>query len=115
MLVRDFLLQTPVPQAVYTIWAITLAIVVLVIVPLAIYLLHRTYTAARGIERYFAEMAEAGVGVAENTNHVKALEATIVIATKILSVAGNINAHSDTVKTTLAGRAAALNGRAERS
>ena len=104
------LFQAPVPQAVYTIWAITLAIVVLVIVPLAIYLLHRTYTAARSIERYFAEMAVAGVGAAENTSHVKALEQTIEIATKILSVAGNINSHSDTVKTTLAGRAANLNG-----
>ena len=104
-----FLQAAPVPQAVYTIWAVTLAIVVLVIVPLAIYLLHRTYTAARSIERYFAEMAAAGVGVAENTSHVKALEETIAIATKILGVAGNINAHTDTVKVTLAGRAANAN------
>lgn len=101
---------TPVPQAVYTIWAVTLAIVVLVIVPLIIYLLHRTYTAARSIERYFAEMAAAGVGVAENTSHVKALEQTIAVATRILSVAGNINAHSDTIKVTLANRATARNG-----
>ena len=104
------LLQAPVPQAVYTIWAITLAIVVVVIVPLAIYLLHRTYMAARSIEQYFAEMAEAGVGIAQNTGHVKALETTIEIATKLLAVAGNIDTHSDTVKTTLAGRAANLNG-----
>jgi hypothetical protein len=102
----NLLLQAAAPQAVYTIWAITLAIVTLVIVPLAIFLLHRTYRAARNIERYFAEMAEAGVGVAENTSHIQALEQTIAVATKILTVAGNINAHSRTVQTTLAGRAA---------
>ena len=110
LFLTSLLQQAGVPQAVYTIWAITLAIVVLVIVPLAIYLLHRTLTAARSIERYFAEMAEAGVGIAANTSHVKALEDTISIATKILSVAGNIDSHSDTIKTTLAGRAASLNG-----
>ncbi|MEM7130142.1 MAG: hypothetical protein AAF702_27675 [Chloroflexota bacterium] len=110
LIVGNILQQPTVPQAVYTIWAITLAIVVLVIVPLAIYLLHRTYAAARSIERYFAEMAEAGVGIAENTSHVQALEDTIAIATKILGVAGNINSHSDTIKVTLAGRAANLNG-----
>ena len=110
LLLTSILQQAEVPQAVYTIWSVTLAIVVFVIVPLAIYLLHRTYKAARSIERYFAEMAEAGVGIAENTSHIKALEETIAVATKILGVAGNINAHSDTIKVTLAGRAANLNG-----
>ena len=104
-------LQVTVPSAVYTIWAITLAVVLLLIVPLAIYLLHRTYRAARSIERYFAEMAEAGAGIADNTHHVQALEETTAIAGKILTVAGNINAHSESIKSTLAGRATPRNGR----
>lgn len=113
-LVLKLILQVPVPQAVYTIWLITLLVIVVVIVPLAVYLLHRTYRAARSIERYFAEMAEAGAGVAENTRHVDALEQTIEIATKIVSVAGNINMHSGTIKTTLAGRAGPHNENGKR-
>ena len=102
--------EVVVPQAVYVIWAILLAISVLVVLPLVVYLLHRTLRAAQSIERYFAEMATAGVGIAENTSHVKALEDTIAVATTILSVAGNINDHSETIKRTLAGRASG-NGR----
>lgn len=102
--------EVVVPQAVYIIWTITLAIVILVIVPLAVYLLHRTYKAARSIERYFAEMAAAGVGIAENTSHIKALEDTIQVATTILSVAGNINSHAVTIKDTLAGRVNGITG-----
>lgn len=101
-----------VPQAVYIIWALLLAFVIVVIVPLTVFLLYRTLRAARAIERYFAEMATAGVGIAGNTSHIKALENTIQVATTILSVAGNINSHSETIKTTLAARASrtAANG-----
>jgi hypothetical protein len=65
-------------------------------------LVHRR---AVSIDRYFAEMAEAGVSIAENTSHIKALKDTIQVATTILSVAGNINNHSATIKDTLATRA----------
>jgi len=95
-----------VPQAVYTIWSILLLVAVVVVLPLVVYLLHRALTAARNIERYFAEMASAGVGIAENTGHIAALESTIAVAGRILSLAGNINDHSSTIKVTLAGRAA---------
>ena len=105
MVIATILQGIAVPQAVYVIWALLLAVAVFVVLPLVVYLLHRTLTAARSIERYFGEMLEAGVGIAENTSHVKALEDTIQVATTILSVAGNINQHSDTIKTTLAGRA----------
>ena len=99
-----------IPQAVYVIWAIVLAVAILIILPVATYLLHRTYLAARSIERYFADMATAGVGIAENTGHIKALEDTIAVATTILSVAGNINEHSNTIKTSLASRASRASG-----
>lgn len=94
-----------VPQAVYIIWALLLAVVILFVTPVTIFLLYRVHRIARAIERYFAEMAEAGVGIAENTSHIKALEDTIQVATTILSVAGNINNHSATIKDTLASRA----------
>lgn len=94
-----------VPQGVYIIWAILLIVAVFIVLPLVVFLLHRTWLAARSIERYFAEMAAAGVGIAENTSHIKALEDTIAVATTILGVAGNINDHTNTIMTTLAARA----------
>lgn len=94
-----------VPQAVYIIWAILLIVAVFVVLPVVVFLLHRTWLAARSIERYFAEMTTAGVGIAENTSHIKALEDTISVATAILGVAGTINNHTNTIKTTLAARA----------
>lgn len=96
-----------VPTAVYLIWIVTLAVAVLIVLPVTVYLLHRTLTAAQSIERYFAEMREAGVGIAENTSHVSALDDTIAVATEILSTAGEIESHAATIKKTLAGRASA--------
>jgi hypothetical protein len=94
-------------QTVLTLWTILLAITLLVIVPLVIYLLHRTWRAARGIERYFAEMATAGVGIAGNTEHIKALESTISVAGGILATAGGINTKAEIIKKTLLARAGA--------
>jgi len=94
-----------VPTAVYIIWAITLASAVLVILPLAVYLLQRTLNAARSIERYFAEMRDAGVGIAQNTSHIKALDDTIGVATQILQTAGSIKEHTGTIGTALTNRA----------
>jgi hypothetical protein len=94
-----------VPIAVYVIWIITLVIAVLIILPLTVYLLHRTLTAARNIERYLAEMRDAGVGVAKNTQHIKALDDTITVATQMLSVGESIKAHTETIGSTLKARA----------
>lgn len=93
-----------VPNAVYTIWIIVLVLAVFVILPLAVYLLQRTLNAARSIEQYFAEMRDAGVGIAQNTSHISALDETISVATQILETAGSIDDHAETIKTTLAGR-----------
>lgn len=99
-----------VPQAVYIIWALLLAVVIVVVLPLAVFLLYRTLRMARFIERYFAEMVEPGIGIVQNTSHIKALEDTIRVATTILSVGGNINTHTETIKTTLAARASQTSG-----
>ena len=101
-----------VPAIVYWIWGLTLAIAVLVILPATVYLLQRTLNAARSIERYFADMRDAGAGIAGNTAHVKDLDTTIAVATQILGVAGAINEHAATIETTLAARAAETGERA---
>ncbi len=92
------------PPAVFVLWTILLIVAVLLL-PLIIALLHRTWKAARSIERYFAEMLTAGGGIAGNTDHIKALNDTISVATGILSTAGDINQHAETIKTTLGTRA----------
>ncbi len=98
-----------VPTVVYVIWALTLAIAVLVVLPLTVYLLHRTLTAARSIERYFGEMRDAGVGIANNTRHIAALDDTIAVATQILGVAGAIDEHAATIETVMSARASSRN------
>lgn len=96
------------PQVVYTLWAVLLIVTVLLL-PYIVSLLHRTWKASRSIERYFKEMLEAGLGIAGNTEHTKALHDTISVASGMLEVAGKINEHAETIKDTLAARAAERN------
>lgn len=76
---------------VLTLWWITLGITVLVVVPLAIHLLHRTFEAARMIQRYTAETLAAGLGIAGNTAPAgEALDATIAAAVPIVERMGRL-------------------------
>ncbi len=75
-----------------TIWGVTLLIVAVVIVPLAVSLLHRALTAAHSIERYMADMLEAGKGIAGNTAAIPALDATLSTASAMAPVAQDIAA-----------------------
>ncbi|MEO5673771.1 MAG: hypothetical protein ABIQ74_03925 [Chitinophagales bacterium] len=96
------------PQVVYILWFIVLA-VALVLFPFIVRLLHKTFVAARNIERYLKEMKEAGLGIAGNTGHITALNSTIEVATGILGSAGKINSNAETIEVTLADRAAKFN------
>lgn len=96
---------TSLPSAVFIIWGVTLAIAVLVILPLAIYLLQRTLNAARNIQTYLLQMRDAGVGIASNTSNIPALDDTIKVASKILETAGSMEKNTGIIKTTLVGRA----------
>jgi hypothetical protein len=79
-----------IPDAVYVIWWIGLVLTLVVFVPLAVYSLHRTWQSARSIQRYAAETLQAAAGIARNTANVKALDATIGVATEMLGGAGAI-------------------------
>lgn len=96
------------PGIVYTLWIIVLA-VALLLFPFIVRLLHKTLIAAKNIERYLREMKEAGLGIAANTGHITALDSTIGVATDILGSAGKINSNAETIKVTLADRAAKFN------
>ena len=93
------------PNAVYTIWWIGLLVTLVVFVPLAVYLLHRTWRAARSIQWYAAEALTAAAGIAGNTKYVPALDDTIGVASQMLGVAGGIVSKLDTGATVLAERA----------
>ena len=94
-----------IPIAVYVIWWATLIVAVVVVLPLAVYLLHRTLRAARQIERYAARSLEAGLGIARNTENIAALEGTISTATGILQTARAIEEHTGTIEEVLSFRA----------
>lgn len=100
------------PWAVYAIWWTMLLVVVIVIVPLAIGLLHRTLRAALSIRRYFAEMLTAGVGIAENTSSIPALKDTITVGVGMVETAGRLKEHSGTIAQVLAARAQEARGQA---
>lgn len=87
-----------IPMAVYVIWWATLIIAVVVVLPLAVYLLHRTLTTARQIERYAARALDAGVGIAGNTENIGALEGTISTATEILETARSIEQRTGAIE-----------------
>ena len=89
----------------YTLWWIGLIVTLVVFVPLAVYLLHRTWRAARAIQIYAREALVAAGGIAGNTQHISALDTTIQVATAILDTAGAVEKKLGTVATVLAQRA----------
>ena len=93
------------PTAVYTIWWIGLIVTLVVFVPASVYLLHRTWIAARSIQRYAAEALTAAAGIAGNTKYIPALNDTITVAGSMLGAAGGIVTKLDTAATVLAQRA----------
>lgn len=93
------------PDAVYTIWWVGLILTYVVFIPLSVYLLHRTWRAARSIQRYAADTLTAAAGVAGNTQHIPALDATITTATRILGTAGTVERKLATIADVLAQRA----------
>lgn len=93
------------PQTVYVLWWIGLAATLLLFAPLSVFLLHRTWIAARSINRYAAEALTAAAGIARNTQHIPALDATIAVGGAMAGVAGQIAAKLDTAATVLAQRA----------
>jgi len=90
-----------VSDAVYTIWWAGLIVTLVVFVPLAVYLLHRTWRSARSIQRYAAEALQAAGGIARNTSKIAALDATIAVAGDMLVAAGAVERKLDTVATVL--------------
>lgn len=90
-----------IPDAVYTIWWVGLILTLGVLVPLAVYSLHRTWRSARSIQRYAAEALQAAAGIERNTRNVDALDDTISTASDMLGVAGGVERKLDAVASVL--------------
>jgi hypothetical protein len=90
--------------AVYVIWEVMLAVAIVVVLPAALYLLHRLWRAARSIERYTAEALDAGLGIARNTAAISALDPTVGLGGELGAIAGSIRRHSAAIEKTLADR-----------
>ncbi|MBA3883898.1 MAG: hypothetical protein H0X73_14620 [Chthoniobacterales bacterium] len=84
-------------NAAYWIWGTTLAIVTFVVVPLALHLLHKTLKAAMSIERYARESLTAGVGIANNTAAIPALEATLATAGSLIEATKLLKERADDI------------------
>lgn len=102
------------PAAVIALWWVALGLTVLVIVPLAVYLLHRTWRAARNIRRYTAEALEAGAGIADNAAAIGALEETVERAGPLVEKAGVLAEAGDELAGVLSRRAGQAGGGRER-
>ena len=92
------------PSAVFVLWWIGLLVTLLIFVPLSVTLLHRTWLAARSIQRYAGEALTAAAGIAGHTKYIPALDDTITVAGSMLSAAGGIVPKLDTAATVLAQR-----------
>lgn len=89
---------------VLALWWTVLAVALLVVVPLAVYLLHRTWRAARMIERYTADTLAAARGVAEHTASIPALDRTVEAAGPLKERTGRLVAASERLGETLSSR-----------
>ncbi len=87
------------------IWWTGLIVTLVVFVPLAVYLLHTTFRAARSIQMYARETLTAAAGVAGNTQHIPALDATLSTAGQMLATAVEVDKKLATVANVLAQRA----------
>lgn len=88
-----------------TIWWIGLIVSLGFFVPVAVVSLHLTWRAAASIRRYAAEALTAAAGIAGNTQHIPALDATITVASDMLDAAGQVVRKLDTIATVVEDRA----------
>jgi len=87
------------------VWWTGLIVTLVVFVPLAVYLLHTTFRAARSIQIYASEALTAAAGIAGNTQHIPALDATLSTAGQMLATALEVDKKLATIANVLAQRA----------
>lgn len=94
------------PDTVFTLWIVTVALALVVFVPLSVYSLHSLLRATRSIQRYAHEAVAPAQAIAANTAAVPALDNTIAVATEILAAAEGVAHKLDSIATVLETRRA---------
>lgn len=93
------------PETVFTLWRVTVALALVVFVPLSVYLLHSLWRAATSIRRYSRESLEAARAIEANTAALPAANTTIAVAGELLAAAEAVAAKLDTIAGVLEARA----------
>ena len=94
------------PPMIYTLWWATIALALLVFVPLAVYSLWSLVRATRSIQRYARESLTAAQAIGANTAVLPALDSTISVATEVVAAAEQVASKLDTIAGVLETRAA---------
>lgn len=92
-----------IPDLVATLWMVTLVLGYLLL-PVAVYWLHSLWRAASSIRRYAADSAVAAEHIRDGAAALPALDATLTVATDVLSAATAVGAKLDTMAGTLDAR-----------
>lgn len=95
-----------IPSIVFTLWRVTLVVAYLVLLPVAVYWLHSLWRTANSIRHYASDAADAAEAIERNTAAIPALDATISVASEMLTAAESIAARLDAAASTLESRVA---------
>lgn len=97
--------QSMFPDTVFTVWMVTVVLALVVFVPLSVYMLASLLRATRSIQRYAREAVAPAQSIAANTSAVPALDATIAVATEVLTAAEGVAQKLDAIANALEARA----------
>ena len=93
------------PDAVFTLWMVTVGLALMVFVPLSVYMLASLLRATRSIQRYARDAVTPAQAIAAHTSAIPALDGTISVATEILAAAEGVAAKLGTIASVLEDRA----------
>jgi hypothetical protein len=93
-------------ETVFTLWMATVALALVLFVPLSVYMLASLLRATRSIQHYARDAVVPAQAIATHTSAVPALDGTIAVATEVLAAAEGVAKKLDTIATVLEARAA---------
>ena len=96
--------ETMFPEAVYTLWRVTVVLTLVVFIPLSVYLLHSLWRAVRSIRDYSRETLVAAKGIEAATSAIPATNDTIAVATELLAAAESVASKLDAMASALEAR-----------
>ena len=92
------------PDTLFTIWMVTVALALVVFVPLSVYMLASLLRATGSIRRYAREAVAPAQAIAANTSAIPALDSTIAVATEVLAAAEGVAQKLDAIAGALEAR-----------